>query len=104
MTFGKNDRATDTANAGRAKDPYVADGHGRTDEQIRADVHERLMTEAAASVSGLSLSVKDGIVTLQGEVQSLADQQRVSNLVREVPSVKRVENNLTVLSEGPITH
>jgi osmotically-inducible protein OsmY len=104
MTFGKNDRATDTANSGKAKDPYVPDGHGRTDEQIRADVHELLTNQAGQSVSGLSLSVKDGIVTLEGEVQSQAEQQRVSNLLRAVPSVKRVENKLRLAGGGQATH
>jgi osmotically-inducible protein OsmY len=95
MGFGKHDRATDTANSGTARDPYVPQGHGRTDEQIRADVHE-LLTTRAHGVTNLSLSVIDGVVTLRGEVDSSAQQQYASELIRDVPSVRRVENRLTV--------
>ena len=102
MGFGKNDRATDTANSGRAKEAYVPDGHGRTDEQIRADVHELLTTQAAQSVNGWSLSVRDGVVTLQGEVLSQSEQQRMSDLIRNLPSVKRVDNKLVVA--GQLSH
>jgi osmotically-inducible protein OsmY len=103
MTFGKHGRATDTANSGKADVAYVPDGRGRTDEQIRADVHELLTTQASQIVRGLSLSVKDGVVTLRGEVQSQAEQERVSNIIRGLPSVKHVENNLTVFA-GPMAH
>ena len=100
MNLRKNDSATNTANAGKSNDPYVPEGHGRTDEQIRADVHELLTQKEAQSVDGLSLSVRDGIVTLEGDVQSQADRQRVCDLIRAIPSVKRVEDELRASSGG----
>ena len=101
MNLRKNDSATKTANSGRADDPYVPDGHGRTDEQIRADVHE-LLTREAQGIQGLSLSVKNGVVTLQGELHSQADSQRLTQLSRSLPSVKGVEDKLR--SAGGTTH
>jgi osmotically-inducible protein OsmY len=93
MTLRKNNDATKTANSGQADHPYVPDGHGRTDEQIRADVHQ-LLGKEAQNISGLFLSVQDGVVTLQGEVQSHADQQRVSQQIRALPSVKSLDDRL----------
>ena len=92
----KNDRKG--ANSGRAADPYVPEGHGDTDEQIRADVHERLVDEGTAQA--LNLSVEDGIVALRGEVASDSDRLRLVAIVRAVPSVKHVDDQLRVATRA----
>jgi osmotically-inducible protein OsmY len=90
--FHKNE--TKGPNAGRADVPYVAEGHGQTDEQIRADVHERLMDDTSAR--HLSVSVQDGVVELGGDVASEAERQRLMSVVAAIPSVRGVENRLCV--------
>jgi osmotically-inducible protein OsmY len=90
--FHKNE--TKGANAGRADAPYVAEGHGHTDEQIRADVHERLTDESTARE--LSISVQDGVVALGGEVASEPDRLRLLAIVRAIPSVKGVDDRLHI--------
>lgn len=65
---------------------YKAEGHGRTDEQIRADVHE-VLQKAAPSQSSLELEVADAIVTLKGDH---ADRDKLVERIRAVPSVKDV--------------
>jgi osmotically-inducible protein OsmY len=90
--FHKNE--TKGPNAGRAAVPYVAEGHGDTDEQIRADVHERLVDEATARM--LSVSVQNGVVALGGDVDSEPDRLRLLAIVRAIPSVKGVEDRLRV--------
>jgi osmotically-inducible protein OsmY len=82
-------------------DSYVPEGHGRTDEQIRADVQEKLSTEKdlSATSTALAIVVADGRVTLQGEVASRGVQQRLLDLIRSVPSVKGVESKLRVVAQ-----
>jgi osmotically-inducible protein OsmY len=92
--FHKNE--TKGPNAGRSDAPYVAEGHGETDEQIRADVHERLTDESVGRL--LSISVQDGVVALAGEVSSEPDRLRLVAIVRAVPSVRGVEDHLRVIT------
>jgi osmotically-inducible protein OsmY len=75
-------------------DKYAPEGHGRTDEQIRADVHQALRGEDGRDTTALSISVGDGIVTLSGRVDDRAEQQRILELIRRVPSVKDVRDEL----------
>jgi len=75
-------------------DAYVPDGQGRTDEQIRADVHAALAGDDGQPDQTLSVSVQDGIVTLSGRVSSADEQQKVLEQVRSVPSVKEVRDEL----------
>ena len=80
---------------------YAPDGQGRTDEQIRADVHQLLLESGESGGPTLSVSVGDGIVTLSGEVATQEDRQRVAELVRSVPSVKDVLDQMQVQSDQP---
>jgi osmotically-inducible protein OsmY len=77
-------------------DKYSPDGHGRTDEQIRADVHDALRDKGGELADSLSVSVGDGVVTLSGKVTSESDQQRLTELVRGIPSVKDLRIELDV--------
>jgi len=77
-------------------DKYAPEGQGRTDEQIRADVHQVLLEKGGDVGKGVAISVGDGIVTLSGKVGSQDDQKRVEQLVRSVPSVKEVRGQLSV--------
>lgn len=84
----------DTRNPGW--DKYAPEGHGHTDEQVRADVHEALRGADVKDASALSISVGDGIVTLGGRVASQDEQQRIEQLLSSIPSVKEVRNDLSV--------
>lgn len=75
---------------------YEPEGHGRTDEQIRADIHEALFGKDAPDDAKLSVSVGDGLVTLGGQVESEAECKRIVERVRSIPSVKDVRNELRV--------
>jgi osmotically-inducible protein OsmY len=83
------EHTADTRNPGW--DKYVPEGQGRTDEQIRADVHEALRGAEGSDTSSLSVNVQDGIVTLGGKI-SQAEHAQVLELVRGVPSVKDVRD------------
>lgn len=97
MAQGKNDQDNrkHTADSRNPEwDNYAPDGHGRTDEQIRADVHEALRGEADQPPAGVSVSVGDGIVTLSGQIEDAGERRRLAELVRAVPSVKDVRDQL----------
>jgi hypothetical protein len=76
------------------------DGHGSSDEQIRSDLQQRLTMEGTRG-SRLLISIGDGIVTLKGEVTSPAEQRRLVEIVRRVPSVREVREELRIRSSAP---
>ncbi|MDB4973238.1 MAG: hypothetical protein JWN48_1579 [Myxococcaceae bacterium] len=86
------EHTADTRNPGW--DSYSPSGQGRTDEQIRADVHAALTGVDGQKEQTLSVSVQDGIVTLSGRVKSRDLQQKVLEQVRAVPSVSEVRDQL----------
>ncbi|MDB4988069.1 MAG: hypothetical protein JWN04_3247, partial [Myxococcaceae bacterium] len=86
----KSDKSTDNReHTADTRNPdwesYSPEGHGRTDEQIRADVHAALSGGAGAPDQTLSVSVEDGIVSLSGSVSSADERKKVLERVRSVP-------------------
>lgn len=73
-------------------DKYVPEGHGRTDEQIRADVHDALRTQSDVDTGALSIDVRDGLVTLSGKLSNGAASKTVVERIRAVPSVREVRD------------
>jgi len=90
-----NPRAT-SENTADTRNPewesYAPSGHGRTDEQIRADVHAALSATDAGQPSSLRVTVLDGIVTLSGEVGDASKRSRICEKIRGVPSVREVRD------------
>jgi osmotically-inducible protein OsmY len=70
-----------------------------SDEQIGTAVAEALKTNPSLSV--VSAAVKDGIVTLTGEVDDDGLKSSAESLVAAVKGVKSVDNSLTVKPKGP---
>lgn len=66
----------------------------RTDRQIRDDVYAAIAANDA--VGKVTIVVDDGVVTLDGEVNSWAERQIAEYLARGVRGVRRIENNLDV--------
>lgn len=75
---------------------YAPKGEGRTDEQIRADVHQALMKLQDTSGKSFTIEVKDGIVTLGGRVDDQTDRKQLEQLVRSVDSVRDFRDQLQV--------
>jgi osmotically-inducible protein OsmY len=55
----------------------------QNDEAIAQDVQSKLATDPVAKGSAVSVSAKDGKVTLKGTVKDPATQQRVEQTARE---------------------
>ena len=65
------------------------------DTDIEAKIH------ANAALSNLTASVKDGVVTLSGEVKDDAEKSTVETAVKGIEGVKQVVNNCTVAPPPP---
>jgi osmotically-inducible protein OsmY len=71
---------------------YVPEGHGRTDEQIRADIHDVLSAHGGTDTTSLSIDVKDGLVTLGGKLGQGSASSSIVERIRAVPSVREVRD------------
>jgi len=70
-----------------------------SDEQLTTAVNEVLKSNPSLSV--VSAAVKEGMVTLTGEVDDDALKSTAESLVSAVKGIKGVNNSLTVKPKGP---
>ena len=74
-----------------------------SDLELRRDVDEELASEAAIDVSLVAVSVNRGIVTLTGQVSSLADKILVKRAAARIVEAKTVVDQMQVVlpHDGP---
>ena len=68
----------------------------RTDEAIQTDVLEELKWDAHVRPNEIGVAVKDGIVTLNGWVDSFLKKMAAQEAAHRVPGVKAVANDIEV--------
>lgn len=68
-----------------------------------ADIQKSIDTavKADADLSGLAVTVKDGVATISGESKDDASKAKVESLVKGIKGVKNVINNATVAAPPP---
>jgi len=68
-----------------------------------ADIQKSIDTavKADADLSGLSVSVKDGVATISGETKDDAAKTKAETLVKGIKGVKNVINNVSVAPPPP---
>lgn len=71
-------------------------GYTRSDERIRDDVNDRLTDDYRVDARNVTVTVKDGEVTLDGTVTSRDQKRRAEDVVEDLSGVKHVQNNLRV--------
>jgi len=69
-------------------------GYTRSDERIREDVCDRLSYDDEVDASDISVSVKDGEVTLEGSVADRHAKHRAEDIADAVHGVRDVHNKL----------
>ncbi len=77
--------------------PYTGYGprnYQRSDNRIRDDINDQLWASGQLDASGITVSVDDGVVTLDGTVDSLWAKRKADDLAWSVPGVVDVINNL----------
>ena len=67
-----------------------------SDNVITDQVMIRLSGDQVVKGGGLKVDVKDGVVTLSGQVDEPKAKTRAEKLARKVKGVKQVVNNLTI--------
>ncbi|RUO33626.1 BON domain-containing protein [Aliidiomarina soli] len=69
------------------------------DAWIHGSAQTSLMLNTNLNAFRISSSVEDGVVTLEGEVETSTDKALAEELVEGIEGVSGVENNLTVRNE-----
>ncbi len=88
--------------AGACAQTPFADGQtpSNPDDRISDQVRMRLATDADVKGGTLDVTVKDGVVTIKGRVDTDKGKQKATKLAKKVKGVKEVDNELSV---GPPT-
>ena len=60
-----------------------------TDEKIQSDVLKQLLWEPGVNSADIGVTVKSGVVTLHGKVDSLAKKWAIEKAVKRMPRVKQ---------------
>ena len=68
----------------------------KTDRQLQDDVRAELVWEASMQASRLGVAVKNGVVTLAGQVDSDAQKRSSERAARRVGGVQALATELTV--------
>lgn len=71
-------------------------GYERSDERLREDICERLERDPHIDASEISISVKSGVVTLEGSVADRMQKHRAEDMADACSGVKDVQNRINV--------
>jgi hypothetical protein len=75
-------------------------GFQRADDRILEDANEALMRSRRVDPSEIAISVKEGILTLNGTVPHRAMKKFAESTVEKIYGVKDVQNSLTISAHG----
>src|SRR5687768_1598682 len=67
-----------------------------TDREVKAQVENALAWEPSVDASDVGVSVKDGVVTLRGNVQSYAEKGNAERVALRIYGVRAVADELNV--------
>jgi len=70
-----------------------------SDDAISDNVRQRLASDADVRGAALDVSVKDGIVTIKGRVQTEKGRKKATELTKKVKGVVNVDNQLKLYSD-----
>jgi len=68
----------------------------RSDDEIRSDVRNRLTWDSWVNADQIHIEVKDGVVTLTGDVDSIVEKRAAGDDAWDTPGVVDVVNNLKI--------
>jgi hyperosmotically inducible protein len=77
--------------------------HPNDDKYLGLKVHSSIMDDPGLRPYGIKVSSSKGVVRLQGIVDVFAEKMRAEEIAASVSGVTRIENNLTVSTDGRIT-
>ncbi|MBC5763929.1 BON domain-containing protein [Ramlibacter albus] len=68
----------------------------KTDAQLKSDVVAELAWDPAVNSTHIGVAVEDGVVTLSGSLDSLAEKYAAEKAVRRIAGVRGITNSVTV--------
>lgn len=71
-----------------------------TDEKLQSDVLEQLRWEPGVNTADIGVTVKSGVVTLTGKVNSLAKKQAIEKAVKRMPGIKAIALDVEIEIPG----
>jgi hyperosmotically inducible periplasmic protein len=71
-----------------------------SDDSIYDKVRINLASDIDVKGGNLKVDVKDGVVTLGGDVESTAQRDKAARIAKKVKGVKKVVNNIEVKLHG----
>ena len=75
---------------------WGADKPAASDGEISTKVQVKLAEDTVVKGGGLTIDVKDGVVTLSGKVENPNQKSKAEKLAKKVSGVKSVVNNIVV--------
>jgi osmotically-inducible protein OsmY len=75
---------------------FGADQKPVADDRISDQVRMKLATDADVKGGALDVTVKDGVVTMKGRVDTDKGKTKATKLAKKVKGVKEVDNELVV--------
>jgi osmotically-inducible protein OsmY len=80
--------------------PMLVSAQGNpNDDRIYDEVRRRLANDVEIKGGGLDVTVKNGMVTLQGRVRDEKAREKATKVVKKVKGVTSVDNKLKLFSE-----
>jgi osmotically-inducible protein OsmY len=80
--------------------PAVAATKQVDDNVLYDNVKRKLANDQVVKGGGLEVEVKSGAITLKGSVEYDSQKARAEKIVKKVPGVKSVDNQITVRRPG----
>ena len=90
----------DSGNRGQSFRGRGPKNYMRSDDRIREDLNEQLMDADDVDASDVSVEVKDGVVTLSGNVEQRWIKHRIEDMADDCSGVKDVRNEIRVQSRS----
>src|SRR5277367_6361749 len=78
--------------------------HADTDSRIESAAKKSYVFKTYLKDDSIKTDSKDGIVTLTGTVSEESHRTLAENTVANLPGVKSVDNELTVIAPQPVEH
>jgi len=73
-----------------------------TDGWIATKIHTKLLVSNNVSTVNTKVDVRDGVVTLTGKADNLAQKELTTAIVKDIEGVKSVNNQITVADTTPV--
>lgn len=75
-----------------------------SDEELQNDVLQQLQWEPGVNSAEIGVTVKSGVVTLSGTVNSLAKKEAIEKAVKRMPGVKAIALDIEIKIPGCSSH